>query len=1435
MGKFRLIVFPENYDTLTDQDNPDGLPNIISDNNRSGLKILTYILYYAYYNTFEDSLNKYYLSQIMDSSSEKSSPSFQTVLGKMLLYINDIEKYQGLTKDENDEDETLAIAATDTDNIAELTKKLGDEFVTDLFYELQTSKLIKANKNAKSDLINMRKMFKKNDLYDLKYYKDLHKYTQELLNENNKYLILMLHVINNKLDNNNYKHVYSLEYNHNYKLKGSNYDASTIRYEGAIVNSRPSRFIIEPIKSSRYAISATAVRRRDIANGEAGATSGIIDIANGEAGATSRRRGTKRAQPPHRDWRPQQQGPHADADAGARALGPDPARHAAYRATSRRRGIATGATGLVAGITKTQKIGGSLETPTCGFKNVGNSCYFVSMIQLLWHINPFRYFFINIRDYNIDRLNLLDITKLNSSQQDMQSLFYNNSNASIKAIRESNGGELGLKNFLKALQYLFNIMNENIKDITNNTVIDLDRLIVPGAGLGNSVYSYINYIVEPISRRDRDRDQLDSYEVMILIFERLLSFYDIGLLRLFKKFSLLTRTTLTCGTGDQYSFIPGTYGSKTSIIPDASEGFEPIIRLSISHNPDIHTITDALLGQSGIISTRSCPSSNPTAYQSTSYKPFKTSEYIILSLARSENDMLTMRSIEANPKIKIENIEYIFKGCIMYLGGGSVGHYEYYSCNDDGAPSYLVNDAVITIIDDSTRQTHVNYINGRGYLFLYKRNSEILDINELRISLPYLRCKVDYTKLPNNFPDPITKEGLTGLLKEALIYGTGFGSDFIEPRKLNMREYGIPNSIPDPLTFIDISTETRQFFRNKLIRKNVVRDTLIRFETASEDGYHLQAHINFKNWKLEFERTFKGFDSDDTKIEMIEADWGVVTLEMTQKYGEIFACLNMANSTHPGSSYLDGARAQEENMFRRTDCHYSITKNDLYKTRDGNYIYTKKMTNLIAGQPDKNKEFKRFVYLDTRYPRICIKSEELGNTDENEAKNISITGYDLLPSYEIFPFFELRAAAINYSRDENRGKTKDITELRLRIRAQINTLKEANQKYAVLSAFGAGAFENDCSNVAMIYYDELLKEKQFFKVIAFAIYYAGHGESNYQIFASVFARWPTPREIAVDNEKAVTKEVPISTNIPNIHTKSDSCGRPKLRHPMKDPIVERQAIMEETLSIMDTHRSAYYERAAENLQRYKALSRGLQILTSIEIKVYEQDSLDVTKLATEKYGEIFACLNFADSIKPGGGYRNGRDTQEEDIFLRTDCHFSLDHNDTNLLESYTTENHENDYRYSYKTIDLINGITGRVYLGAKPQICFRGSYDKRAGKNCPPYIESEIFPFYELRSAAYDFRNSDLPNDSIEAIAQTEIRIAAQLDTLIEHGIRHAVFGAFGCGVFENDPNIVANAYYKEIKKRKSKFDVIWFAMYRPNDTFHLFTSIFENFNKKQD
>ena len=56
-------------------------------------------------------------------------------------------------------------------------------------------------------------------------------------------------------------------------------------------------------------------------------------------------------------------------------------------------------------------------------------------------------------------------------------------------------------------------------------------------------------------------------------------------------------------------------------------------------------------------------------------------------------------------------------------------------------------------------------------------------------------------------------------------------------------------------------------------------------------------------------------------------------------------------------------------------------------------------------------------------------------------------------------------------------------------------------------------------------------------------------------------------------------------------------------------------------------------------------------------------------------------------------------------------------------------------------------------------------------------------------------------------------KIAAQLDTLIMHGARHAVLSAFGCGVYNNNPAQVAAIYKDELQRRRGSFDCIAFAI----------------------
>jgi uncharacterized protein (TIGR02452 family) len=75
-------------------------------------------------------------------------------------------------------------------------------------------------------------------------------------------------------------------------------------------------------------------------------------------------------------------------------------------------------------------------------------------------------------------------------------------------------------------------------------------------------------------------------------------------------------------------------------------------------------------------------------------------------------------------------------------------------------------------------------------------------------------------------------------------------------------------------------------------------------------------------------------------------------------------------------------------------------------------------------------------------------------------------------------------------------------------------------------------------------------------------------------------------------------------------------------------------------------------------------------------------------------------------------------------------------------------------------------------------------------------------------------------------------RIAAQLDTLLAHGVRHTVLGAFGCGAFLNPAHEIARLYREEIARRAADLSVVGFAIYAAGygpDNFQPFRAAFEN------
>ena len=262
-------------------------------------------------------------------------------------------------------------------------------------------------------------------------------------------------------------------------------------------------------------------------------------------------------------------------------------------------------------------------------------------------------------------------------------------------------------------------------------------------------------------------------------------------------------------------------------------------------------------------------------------------------------------------------------------------------------------------------------------------------------------------------------------------------------------------------------------------RRAVLADTLRRLEGGGRARFQALAAENLARWAAE---AGPPEPARGLRVRVVAEDWGVAALRLTRETGVCHAVLNMANAWLPGGRYIEGTSAQEESLFRRTDCHFSIDEAVWDPSTD---LYRPELTaqlNAAAGR----------VLLDTASPRVCI----CGPEDRGAAE----LGYDLLPEDAVFPFYELRAAAINGNREPF-----DPAEARRRIAAQRDTLREAGLTHAVLSAFGCGAFLNPPKVVAQLYREVFEEDEGGLQDVTFAILDPGQATGNGAAFAAAFA------------------------------------------------------------------------------------------------------------------------------------------------------------------------------------------------------------------------------------------------------------------------------------------------------------------------------------------
>ncbi|AWN73667.1 TIGR02452 family protein [Legionella anisa] len=293
--------------------------------------------------------------------------------------------------------------------------------------------------------------------------------------------------------------------------------------------------------------------------------------------------------------------------------------------------------------------------------------------------------------------------------------------------------------------------------------------------------------------------------------------------------------------------------------------------------------------------------------------------------------------------------------------------------------------------------------------------------------------------------------------------------------------------------------------------------------TNPEEQKKLQQHAtdNLKRWAKTKSRA-------PLKVEVVPKDWGTATLEATKEHGELYSVLNMANSLYPGGAVFEGGNAQEENMWHRTTCALSLMNKWIkFDNNTYSFLYTeegrklvearKKMTDAEIGIlkercPEVFSSDELYKVLFSKEPRVCFRGEELYFDPSSENEYISRghepnpdISYLFLPASSIFPFYELRSAAPEHF-TESQSQAPEVLKayeanLRRRIAAQLDTLILEGRPYAILGAWGCGAFKNDPKLVAKIYAEEIEKRAHFFQHIMFPIIDTGSYSQNFDIFS----------------------------------------------------------------------------------------------------------------------------------------------------------------------------------------------------------------------------------------------------------------------------------------------------------------------------------------------
>lgn len=197
---------------------------------------------------------------------------------------------------------------------------------------------------------------------------------------------------------------------------------------------------------------------------------------------------------------------------------------------------------------------------------------------------------------------------------------------------------------------------------------------------------------------------------------------------------------------------------------------------------------------------------------------------------------------------------------------------------------------------------------------------------------------------------------------------------------------------------------------------------------------------------------------------------------------------------------------------------------------------------------------------------------------------------------------------------------------------------------------------------------------------------------------------------------------------------------------------------------------------------------------SVRIEVTGETTLGAASRLTVAEGrEDVVCLNFASAKNPGGGFLGGSQAQEESLARATGLYPCI----AQMDEMYEYNRKQRSGRYS----------NYMIYSPDVPVI--RDDEDRLLDQ----YYVSSFITAPAVNAGVVKERG-EADDLQIESVMKERIRYI--LDVAATNGHRTIVLGAYGCGVFRNEPAVVAKYFHDVLVGEgfKDSFERIVFAVY---------------------